>query len=153
MQAKRLLGISALLLAGAVSAQTVPAEAWVGAPIATTGGTMSRSAVAADLQRSMAAAQTPSEQWVGTPATASVAVGAMSRAEVLADLSLWNKAGMGAYGHIDSPEAYGPGYAQHLAAYRRTRNSDAYMAEVQRIEGMRGSAMASARAKAGPASE
>lgn len=153
MQVKQLLGISALLLAGAVSAQTVPAEAWVGAPIATTSGSMSRGEVSADLQRSMRVAQTPSEQWVGTSATAAVAVGAVSRAEVLADLSLWNKAGVGAYGRLDSPEAYGPGYAQRLAAYRQARNSDAYMAEVRRFEGMRGNAMASMRSKGAPASE
>ncbi|MBT2322831.1 hypothetical protein J7E62_10785 [Variovorax paradoxus] len=151
MQAKQILGISAFLLAGAVSAQTVPAEAWVGAPIATT-GTMSRGEVTAELQRSMATPRTPSEQWVGTPATASIAVGAMSRAEVLADLSLFNKAGLRDYARYDSPDAAGPGYARRLAAYRQARDSDAFVAEVQRIEGMRGRAMASTRA-ASPAAE
>jgi hypothetical protein len=153
MQAKQLLGISALLLAGAASAQTVPAEAWVGAPIAITGSTISRSEVTADLQRSMSMARTPQEQWVGTPATATIAVGAMSRAEVLADLSLYNKAGLGDYARIDSPDATGPEYARRMAAYRQARNSDAYMAEVQRIEGIRGSAMASARRQNGPSAE
>jgi hypothetical protein len=152
MQAKQLLGISALLLAGAASAQTVPAEAWVGAPIATTGA-MSRGEVTAELQRSMATAQTPAEQWVGTPATATVAVGAMSRAEVLADLSLYNKAGLGDYARIDSPDAAGPGYARRMAAYQQARHSDAYMAEVQRIEGVRASRLASARQKNGPSAE
>jgi len=77
----------------------------------------------------------------------------MSRAEVLADLSLYNKAGLGDYARIDSPDAAGPEYARRMAAYRQARNSDAYMAEVQRIEGIRGSAVASARRKNGPAAE
>jgi len=45
MNTKQLIALSALALAaGAASAQTVPAEAWVGAPIATTGSALSRTA-------------------------------------------------------------------------------------------------------------
>jgi phosphoglucosamine mutase len=50
MNAKQLLGACTLALAGATAfAQTVPAEQWVGAPIATAGGATSRSAVTAEL--------------------------------------------------------------------------------------------------------
>ncbi len=60
MQAKHLLTLSALVIAaGTAAAQTVPAEAWVGTPIAATGA-VTRADVAADLQRSArVAAATP----------------------------------------------------------------------------------------------
>lgn len=136
MNAKQLIALSAIALAaGAASAQTVPAEAWVGAPIATTGSALSRAEVRADLDRSKTVARAPQEEWVGSPAAANVAVGALSRAEVKADLALWTRAGLNQYATRDSVDTSSPDFRQRAAAYERLRNSPAYLAEVQRLQG------------------
>ena len=84
MQAKHLFALSAFVLAaGTAAAQTVPAEAWVGAPI-TTAHAASRTNVTADLQRSARTAAATAEAWVGTQASAGIVAGTLSRAEVQA---------------------------------------------------------------------
>jgi hypothetical protein len=64
MDARQLFGLSTLVLAGAVSAQTVPAEQWVGAPIPAA-GSLSRASVAAEAEAGSAIAQAPQELRVG----------------------------------------------------------------------------------------
>lgn len=145
MQAKHLLALTALvaatLTAGTAAAQAVPAEAWVGAPIATTGA-VSRADVAADLQRSTRVATATPEAWVGTQASASIAGGTLSRAEVLADLNLWRRAGLEAASIADTAQSNAPLHAQQVAAYQRARNGGVYTAELQRVQGTTGSAAA-----------
>lgn len=116
---KQLLAVSALLIAGAASAQPVPAEEWAGAPIAAPTSTLSRAEVRAELGRSANTA--PQEQWVGSAAGATVAAGKLSRAEVLADLKLWKEAGLDTYAHTDSPDAVDPHYNRRLQAYQHAR--------------------------------
>lgn len=136
MNAKQLLALSAIALAaGAASAQTVPAEAWVGAPIAATTGAQSRADVQADLARSQAVARAPQEAWAGSAAGEAVTVGALSRAEVQADLALWTRAGLGQYALQDSVDRSNPEFRQRSAAYEQARHSAAYTAEVQRLQG------------------
>ncbi|MDM0023338.1 hypothetical protein [Variovorax saccharolyticus] len=133
MNAKQLLGVSALALAGATAfAQTVPAELWVGAPIATTASAASRSAVAADYSASRTMASAPQELRVGP---ADTAPGAMSRAEVAADTNLWIKSGMSQLANRDSFDPTSPAYRAQFAAYERMRNGPAFVAEVQRLKG------------------
>ena len=136
MNAKQLLALSAIALAaGAASAQTVPAEAWVGAPIAAITGAQSRADVQADLARSQVVARAPQEAWAGSAAGEAVTVGALSRAEVQADLALWTRAGLGQYALQDSVDRSNPEFRQRSAAYEQARNSAAYTAEVQRLQG------------------
>lgn len=138
MQAKHILALAALVATvGTASAQTVPAEQWVGAPIATTGA-VKRADVVADLQRSTRSASAPAEQWVGTQASAGLSAGSLSRAEVVADLNLWRRAGLESAALADTADTVdsaNPRYAQQLAAYTRARNSSVYTAEVQRVQG------------------
>lgn len=133
MNAKQLLGVCALALASATAfAQTVPAEQWVGTPIATAGSAASRSAVRADYAASRSMASAPSELRVGP---ADTAPGAMSRAEVSADLSLWIKSGMSQVANQESYDPSSGAYRAQLAAYQRMRNGPEFVAEVQRRKG------------------
>lgn len=135
MQAKHLLALATLVATvGTAAAQTVPAEAWVGAPIATTGA-VKRADVVAELQRSARSPGAPAEQWVGSLASAGTAAGTLSRAEVQADLNLWRRAGLESAALADTVDSANPRYAQQLAAYTRARNSSVYTAEVQRLQG------------------
>lgn len=142
MQAKHLLALSALVLAaGTAAAQTVPAEAWAGTPIVATGA-VSRTDVAADLQRNAHVAAAAPEAWVGTQASAGIATGTLSRAEVQADLNLWRRAGLETASLADTADSNAPRYARQVAAYQRARHSGAYTAELQRVQGTTGSAAA-----------
>ncbi|SCK52729.1 hypothetical protein VAR608DRAFT_5337 [Variovorax sp. HW608] len=139
MNAKLLLGISALALAGAVSAQTVPAEQWVGAPIPAASH-LSRAEVAADLSASrMSFASAPAEYRVGP---ADPATGATSRAEVAADTSLWIRSGMSQVANRDGFDPTSAEFRQQMAAYQRMRSGPEFMAEVQRAQSTRSMSMA-----------
>ncbi|MDM0115408.1 hypothetical protein QTI66_24880 [Variovorax sp. J22R133] len=134
MNRKQVLGIVALSLSAAVaSAQTVPAEQWVGPPITFT-STQSRAAVTAAYVAA-GPATAPQELRVG-PADAGP--GAVSRVEVAADRNLWMRAGLGLTNDYDGMSG-NPGYAQRMANYTRMRNGPEYMAEVNRIESGRSS--------------
>lgn len=145
MQAKHLLTLSALVVAagtaGTAAAQTVPAEAWVGTPIAATGA-VTRADVAADLQRNARIAAAAPEAWVGTQASAGIAAGTLGRAEVQADLNLWRRAGLETASLADTAGSNGPAYARQIAAYQRARHSGVYTAKLQRVQGTTGSAAA-----------
>ena len=149
MNAKQLLGVGAFALAGATAfAQTVPAELWVGAPIATMASSASRSAVAADYSASRTMASAPQELRVGP---ADTAPDAMSRAEVAADTSLWIRSGMSQVANRDSFDPSSPAYRAQMAAYQRMRSGPQYMAEVQRLQGARMQQTATAPTDAGSA--
>ncbi|MDH6591295.1 hypothetical protein M2165_001184 [Variovorax sp. TBS-050B] len=136
MNTKQLIALSALALAAsAASAQTVPAEAWVGAPIARTAGALSRAEVQTELARSQTVARAPQEAWAGSAAGEAVAAGALSRAEVQADLALWTRAGLDQYALRDSVDRTSPDFRQRSATYEQSRQSAAYTAEVQRLQG------------------
>ena len=134
MNARQVLALSVLAWAGLASAQTVPAEAWVGAPISTAGGMASRSDVMAGYMASAAgAARTPQELRVGP---ADPPTGAVSRAETVADLNLWLRAGLGqtAYREGFDPVRNNSHRAQ-VAMYQRLRHGPEYLAEVERVRG------------------
>lgn len=98
---------------------------------------------AASFAGSASAAQQSQENWVGAEP---VAVGTpLTRAEVVADLNLWNRAGLNDYNTGDNGRYADAGYARRLATYQRLRSGPEYLAEVQRVEG-------GARAVAGSAS-
>ncbi|MGJ7485976.1 DUF4148 domain-containing protein [Variovorax sp. LT2P21] len=145
MQAKQLLALTALVAAavtaGTAAAQTVPAEAWVGTPITATGA-VNRADVAADLQRNARVAAAAPEAWVGTQASAGIAAGSLSRAEVQADLNLWRRAGLETASLADTNDSTSPAHAKQVAAYQRARQSGVYTAELQRVQGATGSAAA-----------
>jgi len=144
MQANRLLALSAFVLAaGTAVAQTLPAEAWVGTPIAATGA-VHRTDVAADLQRNARVAAATPEAWVGTQASAGIATGTLNRAEVQADLNLWRRAGLETASLAGTANSNAPAYAKQVAAYQRARNSGVYTAELQRVQGTTGNAAAQA---------
>lgn len=132
MNAKKLLSLSALAFAGAVCAQTVPPEEWAGAPIPTTANSFSRAAVKADQAASAALAQAPQELRVG-PGDAGP--GAVSRAEIKADLNLWIKSGLVQVANQDSFDPSNPAYRRQMETYQRLRNGPEFVAEVQRVEG------------------
>ena len=129
MNRKQALSIAALTLsaiASSVSAQTVPAEQWVGSPITFT-SSQSRAEVTAGYYASPSTG--PQELRVG-PADAGP--GAANRAMVAADRNLWLRAGLGNAGD----NAYmDPQYNKRLNDYARMRNGPEFMAELNRIEG------------------
>ena len=137
MNAKQLILSSALVFAGVVSAQTVPQEAWVGAPIATTGGAASRGEVTADLSRAQGQVQAPQEAWAGVASDTAVQVGELRRSEVMADLNLFTRAGL----MVVAPTIYfnprSEETARRVAAYSEMRNGVAFAQEVSRLEGVR----------------
>jgi hypothetical protein len=130
MNRKQVLGMAALSLLSAVaSAQTVPAEQWVGPPI-TFNSTQSRAEVTAGYFASPSKA--PQELRVG-PADAGP--GAVSRITVLAERNLWIRAGLA----TTSDNAYMlPGYAQRVENYTRMRNGPEFVAEMSRLESGKG---------------
>ena len=139
MYATRFLALSILIAAtGTAAAQTISAEAWVGAPIHTIGA-VSRADVAADLQRQTRVALAAPEAWVGTRESARMTAGTLSRAEVLADLNLWRRAGLENAALADTTFSNAPRYARQVAAYQHARQSGAYIAELQHVRGATGS--------------
>jgi len=138
MNAMQLIGVSAFALAGAVSAQTVPAEAWVGPPIQFTSST-SREAVVADFIASNKSPQAPQELRVGP---ADPAVGAVSRAEAEADRNVWLRSGMQQTAYSDNDDPASAAHAAQLANYQRMRNGPEYRAELDRINGTTSQALA-----------
>ena len=128
MNRKQVLGIAALTLSAVapVSAQTIPAEQWVGAPT-TFSSSQSRADVTAGYYASPSRA--PQELRVG-PADAGP--GAVDRTTVAADRNLWLRAGLGNYGEYADMD---PLRAQRMATYTRMRNGPEFMAELNRIEG------------------
>lgn len=72
------------------------------------------------------------EGWYGSePATPGHA---LSRAEVQADLALWNRAGLNAYQEVEA-NYWDADYQQRLARYQRLRSGPEYLAELQRLGG------------------
>lgn len=78
------------------------------------------------------AATVSAETWFGTEPVASGP--ALSRAEVQADLALWNRAGLNVYRESDVNH-WDADYQQRLAQYQRMRSGPEYLAEVQRLGG------------------
>ncbi|MBB1650595.1 DUF4148 domain-containing protein [Delftia sp. UME58] len=72
------------------------------------------------------------ETWFGAEPVASGP--ALSRAEVQADLALWNRAGLNVYRESDVNH-WDADYQQRLARYQRMRSGPEYLAEVQRLGG------------------
>ena len=59
---------------------------------------------------------------------------ALSRAEVLADLQLWQQAGLDAYNQGEGVVGDQQAYEAKLAKYQQQRNSTAFVELVQRIQ-------------------
>lgn len=131
-----LMSALAFALAGVASAQTVPAEAWAGPPIPTTGGQLGRGEVAADMQRAMTQPQVAPQHWVGSLAAAGIAVGALKRSEVMADYNLFARAGLSEhYLRRDAFEPYSREMWSRIGLYLRLRGGPEYGVEVARLEG------------------
>ncbi|MEJ8827203.1 hypothetical protein WKW80_35350 [Variovorax humicola] len=141
----------ALTLAVGGHAQTIPAENWVGPPISTVGGQLSRSEVQAEMARSSAQTQAPAQQWVGSTVSAGLTVGAVRRSEVLADFNLFERAGLRDY----PPRAYYDPLSletkRRVTSYRRMREGPEFLVEVARIEGAHFPAIANAAGSYGSA--
>ena len=143
MNRKQVLGIAALTLsavASVASAQTIPAEQWVGAPTTFT-SSQTRAEVTAGYYASPSRA--PQELRVG-PADAGP--GAVNRATVAAERNLWLRAGLGSYGEYAYMD---PMYAQRMANYTRMRNGPEFTAELSHIGGAKSRSTAMSE---GPAS-
>lgn len=78
------------------------------------------------------AAPVSAETWFGAEPTATGR--ALSRAEVQADLAMWNRAGLNVYRESDVNH-WDADYQQRLAQYQRLRSGPEYLAEVQRLGG------------------
>jgi len=112
----------------------VPAEAWVGAPIATTGGATKRADVTAELQSLQTQRHAAPQAWVGTLASANIATGALKRSEVVADTNLALRAGLGNYTTRIYYEPFSAEEARRTVQYFRMRSGPEYVAEVARLE-------------------
>lgn len=135
MKFNRFAIFAALLASGGAFAQTVPAEAWVGPPIATVGGALSRADVLADLQQFQAQRQAAAEAWPGTLVSAGVASGELKRSEVMADTNLRIQAGLGNYVTRIYYEPFSAEEASRVARYVRLRGGPEFAQEVSRLEG------------------
>ncbi|VTU28735.1 hypothetical protein H6CHR_03051 [Variovorax sp. PBL-H6] len=145
----KVLVIFAVTFAGAVSAQTVPPEQWVGSPIPSA-SFLSRSAVVADyVATAPAEARTPQEFRVGPP---DAQPGGLSRAEAVADLNLWLRSGLGQSAYRDDFDPAHGHYRAQVAIYQRLRHGPEFTAEVARIQGS-GAFATTAQATATPADE
>jgi len=147
MRAKLLVLVSALTLAfaGAVSAQTVPAEAWVGPAIATTASQLSRGEVVASMQQAMSQPQAAPEGWIGTMASAGIAAGEAKRSEVMADFNLYQRAGLADYAGRASFDPYSARAKGRILLYERLRAGPEFSQEVARVEGAKLPPMANAK--------
>lgn len=131
----KVLAFFAVTFAGALSAQTIPPEQWVGAPIQSA-STLSRSAVMADyIATAPAEGRTPQEFRVGPP---DAQPGGMSRAEAVADLNLWLRSGLGQSAYRDDFDPARGHYRAQVAMYQRLRHGPEFTAEVARILGAGG---------------
>lgn len=131
----KVLAFFAVTFAGVVSAQTVPPEQWVGAPISSA-STLSRSAVMADyIATAPAEGRTPQEFRVGPP---DAQPGGLSRAEAVADLNLWLRSGLGQSAYRDDFDPASRHYRAQVAMYQRLRHGPEFTAEVARIQGAGG---------------
>lgn len=88
---------------------------------------------AASFAGTASAATHSQEDWFGAEPVAQGT--SLSRAEVTADLALWNRAGLSNYNSGDNSHFADPAYEQHLAEYRRLRSGPEYLAEVRRQGG------------------
>jgi len=126
--------VLALGLAGAAAAQSVSQEFWVGAPIPTIGGQVSRATVVAERDRAARLPAAMPEQWVGSRMDAGITVGAVRRSEVQADTALYARAGLlndQAYQQFQQPKAV---IGQRVATYERMRSGAEFAQEVERME-------------------
>jgi hypothetical protein len=146
----KVLAFFAVTFAGFVSAQTVPPEQWVGAPIPAV-STLSRSAVMGDyLASAPAGARTPQEFRVGPP---DPQAGALSRAEAVADLNLWLRSGLGQSAWRDDFDPMRGSYRAQVAMYQRLRHGPEFTAEVARVQGTGSGFATTAQSAALPAYE
>ncbi|MDA8523519.1 DUF4148 domain-containing protein [Acidovorax sp. NCPPB 4044] len=79
------------------------------------------------------AAPTSQEDWFGAEAAAQGP--SLTRAEVVADLVLWNRAGLNHAGEGDRTAIADADYRQRVAEYRRLRSGPEFLAEVRRQGG------------------
>ncbi|AVS76052.1 DUF4148 domain-containing protein [Paracidovorax cattleyae] len=79
------------------------------------------------------AAPASQEDWFG--AEPAVQGKPLSRAEVAADLALWDRAGLRGVGEGDRSALADPANEQRLAEYHRLRSGPEYLAEVRRQGG------------------
>lgn len=131
--AKTLIAIAALAVAGAASAQTHSTEDYFGT-LPAAQSTLTRAEVKADLERFQRAVPVQNHSAEDYFGNLPAAQGQLSRAEVQADLNLWNRAGMGSRISDDRLQAADPAYAEHLATYQRLRSGPEYRAEVSRLQ-------------------
>lgn len=61
--------------------------------------------------------------------------GGLSREEVVADMNLWNAAGLGSLGDGENSIVSGPNAQERLAEYQMMRTGSTYVAEVERLGG------------------
>ncbi|WP_143684801.1 hypothetical protein [Variovorax sp. KK3] len=150
MNTKQVLVVSLMAWAGLAAAQTVPAEAWVGAPLPTTASMASRADVMHGYMASAAMdARTPQELRVG-PADAPT--GAVSRAEAVADLNMWLRAGLGQTAYREGYDPMRADNRARMAMYQRLRNGPEYQAELSRLTGT-GERTTAAQGSGQPAAE
>jgi hypothetical protein len=112
--------------------QTVPAEAWVGPAVATTGTASSRDTVTAEMRRFMSMPQAAQDAWVGASGGTVIAVGAAKRSGVLADLKLLDRAGLVACQASEAFDPYSAESRRRTACYQRLRNGSEFAREVAR---------------------
>jgi hypothetical protein len=89
--------------------------------------------VAATFAGAASAATPIDEQWGGDEPVAQGP--ALSRAEVQADLNLWNRAGLGQVNAGDRTPDADPTYQARVAEYQRLRSGPEFVAEVRRLGG------------------
>ena len=126
---------AAFVASGGAFAQTVPAEAWVGPPIATVGGFLSSADVLAGVRQFQAQRQATPESWSGTLVSAGVSSGELKRSEVMADTNLIIQAGLGNYTTRIDYEPFSAEEASRVARYVRLRGGPEFAQEVARLEG------------------
>lgn len=88
---------------------------------------------AASFAGTASAAAHSQEDWFGAEPVAQGQT--LSRAEVQADLNLWNRAGLGNYNSGDNNHVADASYGRKVAQYRRLRSGPEYVAEVRRLGG------------------
>ncbi len=88
---------------------------------------------AASFAGTASATEEAPEVWFGAEPVA--AGPPLSRAEVLADLALWNRAGLNNYYQLGEIYSFDAAYEQRLAQYQKMRNGPEFQEEVRRQGG------------------
>ena len=135
--AKSIVVAAVLLATGAAFGATPPEGSYPEQPTMSAGEGRIRAEVAADAVRYNQAGRPGQVRGDGEAVFVhDFGQRGLTRSEVIADLQLWNRAGLSAAGHGESsPDVHGSDYKSRVAVYQSLRSGPAYAEAIRQIAG------------------